>query len=49
MNAIRHKTRILLRGVNQKKIFLLKKLSDLGPPAKQTDAIQARHTRSLVT
>ena len=31
MNATRHATRILLRGMNQKKFFLLKKLSDLGP------------------
>ena len=48
MNVTTNATRILLRGMNQKKFFLHKIVS-FRPSAKQTDGTQASHRRGIVT
>ena len=48
MNVTTNATRILLRGVNQKK-FVLHKILSFRPSAKQTDATQASHRRGIIT
>ena len=48
MNVTTNATRILLKGVDQKKFFLPKIVS-FRPSAKQTDATQASHRRGIVT